>query len=95
VALVPEVPEWALGVPEWALGVQVLAQAGSVPVEARKQSRATLPLSQVAERPLQGAVAWALGSVLAQEALPVAAREAETVAALEVVQAVGTEAAQV
>ena len=35
----------ALGVPEWALGV---------PVEARKQSRATLPLSQVAERPLQG-----------------------------------------
>lgn len=84
-----------LEVPEWALGVQVLAQAGSVQVGAQKQSRATLPLSRAAERPLQAAVAWALGSVLAQEALPVVVQEAETVAALEVVQAVGTEAAQV
>ena len=39
------------------LGEQVSARAaeevGSVPVEARKQSRATLPLSRAAEHPLQ------------------------------------------
>ena len=66
----------------------------AVPVNAAAQTRchATLPLSQVAERPLQAAVAWALGSVLAQEPEPVVVREAETVAALEVVQAVETAA---
>jgi len=63
------------------LGAQVLAQA--VPVEARKQSRATLPLSQAAERPLQGV--WSREVVWG----------AETVAALEVVQAVEPEEAQV
>jgi hypothetical protein len=55
------------------VGVEV----GSVPVEARKQSRATLPLSRAAEH--HPRVAGALGSVLAQEAV----REAETAAETE------------
>ena len=72
----------------------MLGQA-AVPVEARKQSRATLPLSQAADHHHHPQVAGALGSVLAQEIV----REAETVvvqvAAREVVQAVETEEARV
>jgi hypothetical protein len=75
------------------LEVPVLAQA--VPVEARKQSHATLPLSQAAERLLQGAwsreVAPEVETEAALEVVQVAEQVAEQVAALEV----GTEAAQV
>ena len=81
-----------------ALGVRVLAlevvgaQVASVPVEARKQSRATLPLLWAAEHHHHHPQ---VAEAEAQELVPVVARAAEKVVAPEVVQAVGTEAAQV